>query len=421
MTRVAVVGGGVAGLSAAYYLRRVGAEVTVLEARRVGSGASAGNAGWVTPAQAGPLPEPGLIGYGLRSLLDPQAALYFTPGQLIRMIPWLLRFARRCNATDHYRGRFPLAAMGARSFSLMDALAADGVDAPLSRVAMLVAAKEPRNAQTFLNGLRPLRDLGFAIPGALLGRSELRTLEPALADPVQAGFVLEQHSVIDPLPFVRALRDRLLELGVDVVEGAEVRDADVAGSRVSAVRASTGVHRCDQVVLATGAWPVPLGRARLPIEAGKGYSFELRPSQMPRHALLLVEPHVGASPLGDRLRVAGTMEFSGINGRLDRRRLESIVTGAREMLDGWGPVAEDSLWCGLRPIAPDGLPIVDRHPRLENVFLAAAYSMLGMTLALPAGEALARYMDTGRRPPELEPFRAARFRMRDSLRPSRAS
>lgn len=407
-----VVGGGVAGLCAAYYLRRTGAAVTVLEARRVGGGASSGNAGWVTPAQAGPLPEPGLIEYGLRALLDSESALYFQPAQLMRMVPWLVRFARRCNEADHRRGRVALAALGQRCFELMDRLADDGVDVQLHRVPLLVAAKDSRNAQQFLSGLAPLRPFGFSIPASLETGDTLRALEPTLSGAVRAGFVLEQHSVVDPLPFVRALRETLVQRGVDVQEGVEVRDIDVAGSRVAAIRTSAGVYPSERIVLAPGAWLAPLARlfgGRLPVEAGKGYSFELRPREMPRHALLLLEPHVGCSPLGERLRVAGTMEFSGINARLNRARIQSIIDGSREMLDGWQALDEDSVWSGLRPIAPDGLPIIDRHPRLENVFIAGAYSMLGMTLAAPAAEALARYMVSGHRPPELEPFRATRF------------
>ncbi len=177
-------------------------------------------------------------------------------------------------------------------------------------------------------------------------------------------------------------------------------------------RSSPACSRCDCAVLAPGAWLASLGRvfgARLPVEAGKGYSFEIRPRRMPRHALLLLEPHVGCSPLGERLRIAGTMEFSGVNARLDRRRIQSIADGAGEMIGGWETFDEDSLWCGLRPIAPDGLPIIDRHPRLGNVFFAGAYSMLGMTLAAPAAESLASFVLSGERPHALEPFRATRF------------
>lgn len=410
--RVAIVGAGISGLCAAYYLRKEGATVRVLETRRVGGGASSGNAGWITPAQAGPLPEPGLLAYGLRSLVDRDSALYFEPRRLVRMVPWLVRFARRCNERDHVRGRIALAALGERSVELLEAMVADGVDARLHRMPLLLAATEPSNAQAFLAQLEPLKPFGFRIPSELISREEIQALEPVLSTAVRAGFVLEQHCVVEPEALLGALRDRLVELGVEISEGSEVRDIDVDRSRLVALRTSSGTYRCDRAVLAPGAWLAPLGRVfghRLPVEAGKGYSFEVRPGEMPRHALLLLEPHVGCSPVGERLRIAGTMEFSGINGRLDRRRVGSIVAGAREMLGDLPEPDEDSLWCGLRPIAPDGLPIIDRHARLDNVFVAGAYSMLGMTLAAPAAQSLARFVLTGSRPPELEPFRATRF------------
>jgi D-amino-acid dehydrogenase len=263
-----------------------------------------------------------------------------------------------------------------------------------------------------LSGLEPLKRFGFRIPSELLGPQDIQELEPVLSPAVRAGFVLEQHCVVEAAALLGALRDRLLELGVEICEGSEVRDVDVARARLLALRTSSGTYRCDRAILAPGAWMAPLGRVfglRLPVEAGKGYSFEVRPRDMLRHALLLLEPHVGCSPLGERLRIAGTMEFSGINGRLDRARVGSIVDGARGMIRNLGDVDENSLWCGLRPIAPDGLPIIDRHPGLDNVFIAGAYSMLGMTLAAPAAQSLARFVLTGTRPPELEPFRATRF------------
>ena len=408
-----VIGGGISGLFAAYYLRRGGAFVTVLETRRVGSGASWGNTGWVTPAQAGPLPEPGLVGYGLRSLVEPSAPLYFEPRQLMRMLPWLAAFARRCNETDHRRGRLALGTLARPCFELLEAMTDDGVEVALHRVPLLLAAIDERAAHAFLSRLQPLSELGFGVPSGLLGRDELRALEPVLSGAVRAGFVIEQHCIVEPQALLAALARRLAELDVEVSEGTEVRDADFEGSRVVGLRTSTGRYRCDQVVLAAGAWLGPLARtveARLPIQGGKGYSFEIRPRVMPRHALLLLDPHVGCSPFADRLRIAGTMEFSGLNARLDRRRIQSIVQGASRLIDGFTDPDPDTLWCGLRPIAPDGLPIIDRHPTLANVFFAGAYSMLGMTVAAPAADRLAQFVLTDRRPPELEPFRADRFR-----------
>lgn len=416
---VTVVGAGIAGLCAAYYLRKSGAGVTILETRRAGSGASWGNAGWITPAQAGPLPEPGLLGYGVRSLVDRDSALYFDPRQLVRMVPWLLRFARRCIEVDHRTGRIALGTLGHGCVELLEKMAADGVELELHRGPLVLAARERDHAEAFLAGLEPLARLGYDIPTEVVGPDRLRSLEPVLSDAVQAGLVIEQHCVVDPAAVVTARRDRLLELGVELLEGTELRDVDTEGSRAVALRTSTGRRRCECVVLAPGAWLAAVARlfgASLPVAAGKGYSFDVRPRRMPRHALILLEPHVGCSPLGERLRIAGTAEFSGIDGRLDRRRIESIVKGAASLVDGLPAPEEDTIWSGLRPIAPDGLPIIDRHPTLDNVFFAGAYSMLGMTLAAPAGKGLASFVLTGARPPELEPFRAMRFGLGDTLR-----
>ncbi|MEA2333351.1 MAG: D-amino-acid dehydrogenase [Thermoleophilaceae bacterium] len=413
--RVVVVGGGVAGLSTAYFLRRRGAEVTVLESRRMGSAASAVNAGWLCPGQAGPLPEPGLAAYGVRSLLDRDSALYFAPSQLPRMASWLLRFARHCNERDNRAGTAALARLARRTFELTETMAADGVEFELHRRGLLVAAQERAAVESFRAGLEPLRDAGLAVPERVLSGAEVREREPTLAASVSAGLHVEQHWHVHPPTFMAGLSARLREMGVALEEGTEVTELVGADGRVRELRSTAGSFAADAVVLATGAWAPRLARQRgirLPVQAGKGYSFEVGMARLPGHALLLLEPHVGVSPLGDRLRVGGTMEFSGINERLDQDRVDTIVRGAGRMLEGLESPQPENVWSGMRPIASDGLPIVDRAPRHHNLYLAAAYSMLGMTIAAPAGDALAELILTGRRPPELEPFSAARFARR---------
>src|SRR5690242_360033 len=108
---VLVIGGGVAGLACALYLSNAGGRVTVVESDRIGSGASSGNAGWLCPAQAGPLPEPGLVADGLRMLLDSQSALYFSPRALPGLAPWLVRFAGYCTRSAYDAGAQALSAL----------------------------------------------------------------------------------------------------------------------------------------------------------------------------------------------------------------------------------------------------------------------------------------------------------------------
>ncbi len=411
--KVVVVGGGVAGLCTAYYLRKRDADVTLLEARTIASRAAAsyGNGGWITPAQAGPLPEPGLTIYGLRALLSADSALYFRPSYLPRLLPWLARFWTYCNAVDHRRGWEALARLGQRVFTLVDEMAADGVEFEIHKNGMICATAAPAEARTVLAGMEPMRRFGFNLPTELLVGEELHALEPALSDRVQAGFYVEEQWHVRANTFTEGLGRRVRELGVEVVEEAEAHGFDTADGRVRAVRTSRGDFSGDAFLLAAGSWTTPLARklgVRLPMEPGKGYTFMLQPTTMPRHGILFADIHAGASPLSDRLRISGTMEFSGYNLELDKRRIENVFRLAREYIQLERPEYENA-WAGLRPMATDGLPILDWAGPYRNAYVAMGYSMLGMTLSQPAGEAMAEMITTERRPEVFEPFRIDRF------------
>jgi D-amino-acid dehydrogenase len=154
------------------------------------------------------------------------------------------------------------------------------------------------------------------------------------------------------------------------------------------------------------------------MEPGKGYTFLLQPSVMPKFGILFADIHAGASPLTDRLRISGTMEFSGYNLELDRRRIDNVFRLASEYLRLESPAYENA-WAGLRPMVVDGLPILDRLGPWRNAYIATGYSMLGMTLSQPAGEAMAGMIATGERPELFEPFRVDRFPRLVVRRPAR--
>ena len=420
--RVIIVGGGVAGLCCAYYLRREGHDVTVVESNRVGSGASFANGGWLCPAQAGPLPEPGLTLYGMRALFDRDSALYFKPGDLHRLAPWLLRFRTYCNEEDHAHGTAAIARLGHDVFDLVEEMRADGVEFELHKQGMLFAARKAEVARAELRKLRPMREHGYDLPDDIVVDDELHELEPALAPVVRAGFLIRQHWHVRSDTFTAGLASVLRRDGVEITEGAEVFELVKQGRRLTHVRTAAGDLEAGTVVLAAGAWTTPLAASigiPIPMEPGKGYSFSIEPTVVPSHAVLLVDVHVGCTPFGDRLRIGGTMEFSGINNRLDRRRIASIVVGARQSFQPWKTPEIESEWAGMRPITADGLPVLDRAGDLENTYIATGYSMQGVTLAPTSGRALAEMITTGRRPLLLEPFRLDRFRRMPLPRPMR--
>jgi D-amino-acid dehydrogenase len=411
--KVAVVGSGIAGLCCAYYLRKRDVEVTLLDSAHVGarSASSWGNGGWIAPAQAGPLPEPGLTVYGLRALVDADSALYFRPSYLPRLTPWLLRFWTYCNQRDYDAGTAALAALGKRVFQLVDDMVDDGIQFDLWKLGMVCATSKPEEARKVLRSLEGMRKHGYELPNDILGEDEIRALEPSLNDRVKAGFHLEAQWNVKADTLTAGLGAKLRELGVEIVEGAEVTGFDRADGVVRAARTAKGDVAADAFVLAAGSWTAPLARKlgiRIPMEPGKGYSFLLRPKVMPRHGILFADIHAGLTPLGDRVRIGGTMEFSGYDLSIDERRISNLFRLASGYVELERPDYEEP-WAGLRPMTVDGLPILDWAQPYRNAYLATGYSMLGMTLSQPAGEAMAEMITTETRPPLFEPFRLDRF------------
>ncbi len=412
MRKVTIVGAGVSGLCCAYYLRQREFEVTIVESNRVGSGSSFANGGWLCPAQAGPLPEPGLTLYGMRGLFDRDSPLYFSAREWQQLAPWLLRFWTYCNPHDHARGTAAIGRLGRDMFDLVEDMRADGVEFELHKQGMVYAARNAADARAELDKLAPMREFGYELPDELVTGSELHELEPALSPKVTAGFLVSEHWHVKADTFTAGLAQVLRRDGVEILEGAEVIELVTRDQRITQVRTAAGDFDAETVVLAAGSWTTALAASigvSVPMQAGKGYSFSIRPTIMPSHAILLVDVHVGCTPFTDRMRIGGTMEFSGINSRLDRRRIDSIVLGARESFAPWQTPQIEDEWAGMRPIAADGLPVIDRVDRYSNMFIATGYAMQGVTLAPTAGRALAEMVATGRRPEMLEPFRLDRF------------
>ena len=412
--KVVVVGAGIAGLCCAYSFRQRDVEVVVVDGESVGSrkASSYGNGGWICPAQAGPLPEPGLTVYGLRALMNADSALYFRPAYLPRLAPWLLRFWTYCNARDYERGTAALAALGKPVFELVDAMVADGIEFELYKMGMICATGNEADARKVLDSLKPMRRYGYNLPDDLLLGDELHELEPSLSPKVKAGFHYDEQWHVRSSTMTRGIAASLRSKGVEIIEGAHVEGFDTHDGTLRAVRTTKGEHGADAFVLAAGSWTAPLAAklgVRFPMQPGKGYTFMIRPKVMPRHGILFADIHAGATPLGDRVRIGGTLEFGGYGLDIDQRRIRTVFRLASEYLELEQPDFEEP-WAGLRPLTPDGLPVIDRAGPFRNAYLATGYSMLGMTVSAPAAETLADMVLTGERPALLEPFRIDRFR-----------
>ncbi|TCC46830.1 FAD-dependent oxidoreductase [Kribbella capetownensis] len=411
---VLVIGGGVVGLSVAYYLAAKGVPVEVVERRSVASGASWGNAGWVCASHSAPVPAPGVIRYAVGSLGRPDSPLYLRPAPDPSLLRWLWRFWRSSKASAFRAGYTAVADLNQPTFDLFAGLAEAGVDTTLTRPGLVHAFLSADQARHHLDVQRAMADGRYDVPDGVLTGSEAAGLDPALSSAVQAAYLVEGEGVVDPGRLVTALADAVTRLGGRITEKVEVtgfrRTAD--GTVVGAVT-EYGEIPCAGVVVAAGIWSRELARLlghRLPLQAGKGYSFSVELDPAPRHAMYFGDKRIVASPIGGITRIAGTMELSGNNNDLDWRRIVAIARGSRHYLGPWFHHPDELVglirdpWVGGRPFLPDGLPVIDRLPGIGNAFVATGHGMLGVTLGPATGTAVTDYILTGARPDVLAPF-----------------
>ncbi|MEP7059816.1 MAG: FAD-binding oxidoreductase [Actinomycetota bacterium] len=390
---VIVIGAGLIGMMTAYYLREQGADVLILERASVGSGASRGNAGEICPSGVEPLAAPGMLRGSLRSVLTPGGALSLRPLGGANIARFALRFASLSNRRDYERGFAALAGLARRTYELYDRLAADGIGTHARADGYLYCCSSRSAALTQRAALGPFVRGGLASePGPVLDHQGLRELDPAIGDQALAGFLLPHERWIDPSRFVDDLAAALTNKDVRIMEGAEVTSVTETSGEVH-VSGTFGEETGSAALIAGGARSreilATLGLRTL-LLSGKGYSFSVAPQIMPARALYLPDAHVAASPMGDRLRIAGTMQIDGTYDRFDRRRIDHIVAAVRGFVRDvdWG--ARQHEWVGPRPMTPDGMPMLGLVPGRTRTYVAAGHNMIGLTLAPTTGLAMAQ-------------------------------
>ncbi len=412
LMQVGVVGGGVIGLSTAYYLKKLGAAPVIVESWTLGGGCSLGNAGWICPSISSPLPAPGLTLKSLSWILRPDSPLYIKPTALLRLVPWLMRFRSFCNHADQKRGIAALAALNEFTMDRYDELAADGVRFEIYRSGVLMAFQDSDKAAVAQKEVKLVAAAGAASCSEL-DEAELYEREPMLRPGFKFGLFTGAERHVRPESLTRGLGAALREGGAEIHDGTLVTGLRSEGRRVVAIATSQGDLEVDAVVLAAGAHTASLTRMAgwpIPLTAGKGYSVTIeQPANQLRQPLYLGGAKIGLTPFKGTLRFAGTMELSGINRRLDAARIRSLRRHVSRMVDI--PEANDGgrAWVGMRPMVPDSLPVMGKLPSRENVYVNTGHQMLGVTLAPSSGWALAGLMLEGKPGVGLEAFSAGRF------------
>ncbi len=406
--RVAVVGAGMVGLATAWFLQERGAEVTVLDREGVGAGASWGNAGWLTPAIATPLPEPAVLRYGARAVLSSSSPVYVPPTADPRLARFVAGFLRHSTDGRWRTAMHALLPVNEHALDAFEHLGAHGVEAGVRDAEPFIAAySRAGDVQGLLDEFAHIEHAGGHVEHELIGGDAARALEPSLSGAVQAAVLIHGQRFLNPVEYVASLASAVRARGAQIVTGAEVLELeDLGGAGVRVETTGPGAGTVDAVVVATGAWlgdlVSPFGVQHV-VQAGRGYSFSVAADHVPAGPVYLPAARVALTPLGDRVRVAGMMEFRRPDAPLDPRRIRAIVESARPLLRGVDLDDRQDEWVGSRPCTADGLPLVGRTES-ERVFVAGGHGMWGITLGPVTGQLLAEQVLTGRTPPALTPF-----------------
>jgi len=407
--KVLVLGSGVIGVSAAYFLARAGHEVEVVD-RQPGPAleTSYANAGEVSPGYSAPWAGPGVPVKAIKWLLMQHSPLVIQPLLDPAMWRWGLQMLANCTAKAYALNKSRMVPIAEYSRDVMKALRAEtGIAYDDRAQGTLQLFRTQKQLDGIGGDVEVLKQYG--VPFEVLDRAGFCAVEPALAR-TQEKFVgalrLPGDETGDCFVFTNRLAEMAQALGVKFRYDTTIEGIDRAGARIEGVRVSAGGQRsvlhAERYLLALGSHSPkllkPLG-IDIPVYPVKGYSITVPitdPAGAPESTVMDETHKVAVTRLGDRIRVGGTAELASYNEDLRASRratLEHVVT---DLFPGGGDVAQASFWCGLRPMTPDGTPVVGATP-IANLMLATGHGTLGWTMACGTARVIADLV-SGRKP-----------------------
>ena len=403
--KVLVLGSGVIGTSIAYYLAKSGHEVEVVD-RQSGPAleTSFGNAGEVSPGYSAPWAGPGVPVKAIKWMLMQHSPLVIWPMLDPAMWRWGAMMLANCTEKAYALNKSRMVPIAEYSRDCLKALRAEtGIAYDDRAQGTLQLFRTQKQLDGIGGDVEVLKQYG--VPFEVLDRAGFVKVEPALAL-TQEKFVgalrLPGDETGDCFLFTNRLAEMAKSLGVTFRFDTTVEGLDRVGKKIEGVRTSAGTLKADRVVLAMGSfspqWLRPIG-IRIPVYPVKGYSITvpITDAAGAPESTIMDETHkVAVTRLGDRIRVGGTAELAGysLNLREPRRAtLEHVVT---DLFPKGGDVSKATFWCGLRPMTPDGTPIVGATP-IPGLYLATGHGTLGWTMAAGTGRVMADLI-SGREP-----------------------
>ncbi|TFW18460.1 D-amino acid dehydrogenase [Massilia arenosa] len=403
--KVIVLGSGVIGTTTAYYLAKAGHEVTVID-RQPGAGleTSFANAGEVSPGYASPWAGPGVPAKAVKWLTMKHSPLVVRPSLDPAQWRWMFSMLANCNQKSYEINKGRMVRLAEYSRDVLIQLRRDtGIAYDDRAQGTLQVFRTQKQLDGAAGDIAVLKEYG--VPYEVLDAAGCTRAEPALArvqDKIVGGLRLPGDETGDCFIFTQRLAEMAAALGVKFVAGVTIQRVKYEGDRITGVVTSAGEHRADSYVLALGSYsPLMLRELgiKIPVYPVKGYSITVPITDAagaPESTVMDETYKVAITRLGDRIRVGGTAELAGYDLTLRPARRETLEHSVNDLFPLGGDTSKATFWCGLRPMTPDGTPVVGPTP-YRNLFLNTGHGTLGWTMACGSGRVLADML-SGRQP-----------------------
>jgi D-amino-acid dehydrogenase len=414
MEKIIIVGGGVNGLCAAYYLQKSNCEVTVIDSGDISNNCSFGNMGFLSPSHFVPLASPGIISEGLKYMLSSTSPFYIKPRLNMPFIQWALKFYQNSNQKTVEKNSPHLSELLNLSRRLMNEIRDDIGDIfDMEEIGCMMMCHSQKAFEDELKLLEGAKKFNLEVE--VLNREELQKHEPDVELDIYGALLFKDDAHIHPGKFILAIKNYLEKNGVNFQLNTTVTGFKKNHKKIESVITDKGVFTADEIVLAGGSWLAKLARmagVKLLLEGGKGYShtYEYVEKNI-RYPAILVDGRCAITPWHHMLRIGGTMEFSGINDNVLIKRMEGIFNSVKKFYPGlkidFPP--KDKIWTGLRPVSPDGLPYLGKAPGLDNLLISGGNAMLGISQGAAAGQIISDIIEKKSTPIDISAFKVGRF------------
>ncbi|WP_405409842.1 NAD(P)/FAD-dependent oxidoreductase [Maribacter sp. Asnod1-A12] len=397
MKSVVVIGGGIVGLSTAYYLHKEGFEVTVIDKGDITTGASFVNAGYITPSHIIPLASPGMIAKGIKMMFNSASPFYMKPRLDTDFLKWSWYFHKSSTPEKVEKAIPAIKEINLISRELFTDIKNSGDlgDFQLERKGLLMLYK---TEAAYLHEKQVAERVAFeGLEVSDLNKSELLKLEPNVNIAAEGAIHYECDGHTTPTEIMPKLLAYLQGEGVVIKTNEEVVDIKSSGNKIIEVITDKDNYQLDEVVLAAGSWSGELAKKmklKLPLQGGKGYRINVERDTGISIPAILMESKMAVTPMNGFTRFAGTMEFSGNNNIVRDVRVMAIANGAHSFYPDLtiNETEIKNVKTGLRPVSPDGLPYIGKSTKIKNLTIGTGHAMMGWSLGPATGKLIAELL-----------------------------